>query len=152
MSQVRRRPRRREVITTPLTLDVARAALEAQPFSHLLGAELLEFGPEGALLHVAVRAEMRQQNGFVHGGVIAYLVDNALAFAAGAVLGPDVLTGGFTVDYLRPAAGVSLQARSTVVRAGSRTAVARCDVRATDDAGESALCAVGQGHVTRRGA
>ena len=149
MSQARRRHRSVEVTISPLTLDVARAALKAQPFSRFLGAELLEFGPDGAVLHLAVRPELRQQDGFVHGGVIAYLIDNAITFAAGSVLGREVLTGGFTVDYLRPASGGSLQARAFVVRAGSRTAVAQCDVQTIDEASDPVLCAIGQGHVSR---
>ena len=34
--------------------------------------------------------EPKQQNGFPHGGVLAYAADNAITFAAGTV----VLTGG----------------------------------------------------------
>jgi acyl-coenzyme A thioesterase PaaI-like protein len=44
-----------------LSLDQARAALAAQPFSRLLGAQLKSFGPDGVELEVPVRPEHRQQ-------------------------------------------------------------------------------------------
>src|SRR5215211_1100107 len=82
---------RRPEARSPVQVDIelARAALASQPFSVLLGSRLVEFDPEGATLELEVRNDLRQQHGFVHGGVISYLVDNAVTFAAGAVLGPD---------------------------------------------------------------
>jgi len=41
-----------------------------------------------AELKVAIKPELKQQNGFVHGGVISYAADNALTYAGGSVLGP----------------------------------------------------------------
>jgi uncharacterized protein (TIGR00369 family) len=129
-----------------IDIELARAALASQPFSVLLGCRLVEFGPEGATLELDLRDELRQQHGFVHGGVISYLMDNAITFAAGAMLGPDVVTGGFTIDYLRPATGTALTARAQCVHAGAAYAVVRCDV--FDHHGdEPRTCASGQGRV-----
>ena len=64
-------------------IDFGKQALAAQPFSSLVGAELLEFTPSTAVLRVAVRSDLKQQHGFVHGGVICYLADNALTYAGG---------------------------------------------------------------------
>lgn len=114
-----------------------------------LGARLVAFSRDGAVLHLPVRAELHQQHGFVHGGVLSYLVDNAITFAAGAVLGPDVVTGGFSIDYLRPATGSLLTAEARTVRAGAQQAVVRCEVMDHQD-DESRLCAIGQGRVLRR--
>jgi acyl-coenzyme A thioesterase PaaI-like protein len=80
----------------PPSLDQARAALAAQPFSRLLGAQLNRFGPDGVELEVPVRPAHRQQHGFAHGGLLGYAADNALTLVAGAVAGPDVLTAGYT--------------------------------------------------------
>ncbi len=101
-------------MTPPPELDLAaaRRLLDAQPFSRLLGARLTDFGDGGATLEIDIREDLHQQNGFLHGGVLAYAADNALTFAAGAVLGPAVLTGGFSVQYLRPATGRALRARA----------------------------------------
>lgn len=132
--------------TVPVDLDLARKALEAQPFSRLVGARLVAFGDGEAALEVDIREELHQQNGFVHGGVLAYAADNALTFAAGTALGPAVLTSGFSIQYVRPAAGRTLIARARVVHAGRRQATVRCDLLTVEGERES-LCAVAQGTV-----
>lgn len=128
-----------------LDLDFARRGLASQPFSRLLGARLTEFGDGAATLELDVREELQQQNGYLHGGVLAYAADNALTFAAGTVLGPAILTAGFTIDYLRPATGVALRARAVVVQAGRSRATCRCEVYTMDGEGAATLCAAAQG-------
>ncbi|MFF8606058.1 PaaI family thioesterase [Streptomyces sp. NPDC015346] len=130
-----------------LDLALARKVLDAQPFSRLLGARITAFGEGGATLEIPLREELRQQNGFVHGGVLSYAADNALTFAAGTALGGAVLTAGFSIQYVRPALGVTLLARAEVVHAGRRQAVVRCDLLTVDAEGAETLCAVAQGTV-----
>jgi uncharacterized protein (TIGR00369 family) len=84
------------------SIELARSVLAAQPFSSLLGADITRFEPGLVTLVVPLRAELLQQNGFVHGGVLAYAADNGITFAGGSVLGPDVLTSGLRVDYVSP--------------------------------------------------
>jgi uncharacterized protein (TIGR00369 family) len=86
-----------------LTLRDAQQVLAAQPFSVFLGARIAAFADGRMTLEVDLRDELLQQNGYLHGGVLAYAADNALTFAGGSALGPAVLTGGFTIDYLMPA-------------------------------------------------
>jgi uncharacterized protein (TIGR00369 family) len=128
-----------------LDLAAAREGLASQPFSRLLGARLTGFGDGAATLELDIREELQQQNGYLHGGVLAYAADNALTFAAGTVLGPALLTAGFTIDYLRPATGVTLRADAVVVRAGRSGATCRCDLYTVDGDGEAVLCAAAQG-------
>ncbi|MCF2532347.1 PaaI family thioesterase [Yinghuangia soli] len=135
--------------TPQLDLPTARKTLEAQPFSVLLGARLTEFGDGAATLEVQVRDELRQQNGFVHGGVLAYLADNSLTFAAGTALGPAVLTAGFSITYVRPAAGVALRARATVATATRGQAVCTCEITVIAADGTEKTCAVAQGTARR---
>lgn len=132
---------------TELDLRMAQKVLDSQPFSGLVGARITAFGDGGATLEVEVREELQQQNGYVHGGVLAYAADNSITFAAGTTLGPAVLTGGFSIQYIRPATGRTLIARAAVVHTGRRQAVVRCDLYAVDDGGAEALCAVAQGTV-----
>ncbi len=66
-----------------LTPEIARQALASQPFSVLVGARVAEFGDGGATLELDIRDDLRQQNGYLHGGVLAYAADNAITFAAG---------------------------------------------------------------------
>ncbi|MGW2657095.1 PaaI family thioesterase [Streptomyces sp. NPDC001478] len=132
---------------TGLDLRAAQKVLESQPFSTLVGARVTAFGDGAATLEIDSREELRQQNGFLHGGVLAYAADNALTFAAGTTLGPAVLTGGFSIQYLRPATGTTLVARAEVVHSGRRQAVARCDLSVVGEDGAETLCAVAQGTV-----
>jgi len=127
------------------SIDDAKAVLAAQPFSVLIGAEITEYGPDGSTLEIPLRPDLLQQFGFAHGGVLSYAADNALTFAAGAALGPSIVTTGFTIDYLRPAQGELLRATAKAVNATRRQALCRCEIYVVDSAGESKLCAAAQG-------
>jgi uncharacterized protein (TIGR00369 family) len=129
-----------------VTLEAARAALRSQPFSALLGAELTSFDSEATELRVPITDKLKQQHGFVHGGVISYAADNALTFAAGLALGPSIVTSEFKINYLRPASGEALVARASILHAGKSQAVCRCEVFAVAGA-ERVLCAVALGTV-----
>jgi uncharacterized protein (TIGR00369 family) len=126
-------------------MELARSVLAAQPFSALLGAEVVSFGDGVAELRLPIRDELRQQHGLVHGGVLDYLVDNAVTFAAGSVLGADIVTASLAVDYLRPARDGELRARAWVVHRSRSQAVVRCDVACDGD-----LCVTGSGRVSLR--
>ena len=62
-------------------LDRGRQVLRQQPFSVLLEAELTVFEPGRAELRLPIRHELKQQHGFVDGGAVSYLADNALTYA-----------------------------------------------------------------------
>ncbi len=79
--------------------ELGKEILESQPFSALLGTELEVFEPGTAVLTLAVREELKQQHGFVHGGVLSYLADNALTYAGGSVLG-DSVTSEYKINYI----------------------------------------------------
>lgn len=132
-------------MTATIDLDLAKKVLAAQPFADLVGTEIAEFGDGTATLVVPIRPEHGQQFGFVHGGVLAYAADNALTFAAGTALGPNVLTGGFAITYLRPAKGIRLRAVATVTGATRRQAVVRCEIYTENADADPVLCAVAQG-------
>lgn len=142
-------------MTTTMTvpaelLEHGRRVLAAQGFSVLLGTELLAFEPGRAELRLPVTPRLLQQNGFVHGGVLAYLADNALTYAGGSVLGTEVLTAEFKINYLKPAVGEALVAVASVVGSGKTQAVCRCDVYALGGA-EPRLCAAAQGTIRKAG-
>lgn len=126
-------------------LETGRAVLAAQPFSRLLGAELVAWSEGRAELALDLRPEHLQQHGVAHGGVVSYLADNALTYAGGSVLG-DCMTLEFKINYLRPARGERLLARASVSGSGRTQAVCRCDIVVLDG-GEERLCAVAQGTI-----
>ncbi len=129
-------------------LDPGRKILASQPFSALLGAELIALSGGAAEIRVPITRQLGQQHGFVHGGVVSYVADNALTFAGGTVLGPAVVTSEFKINYLRPARGDSLVARASVIHHGRRQAVCRCDVFGLEGDDE-VLCATAQGTISR---
>jgi uncharacterized protein (TIGR00369 family) len=122
-----------------------RSILDAQPFSVLIGAELVHLEPGKVELALDVTAQLLQQDGFVHGGVLSYLADNALTFAAGTALGVPAVTSEMKINYLRPAVGHRLIARAVAVHTGKTQSVARCDIFVVKDAEK--LCAVAQGTI-----
>jgi len=129
-------------------LEYYRGVLASQPFSASLGTRLDSIEPGRVQLSLPIKAELLQQHGFVHGGVIAYLADNALTFAGGSVLG-DSLTSEFKINYARPAIGPGmLIAEALSVADGKTQAVCRCDIYVSRDA-ERKLCAVAQGTIRK---
>lgn len=131
-------------------LAFGRRVLAAQPFSVLLGAELVALTRSSAELKVPIAPQLKQQHGFAHGGVVSYAADNALTYAGAGALGADVVTGEFKINYLRPALGDHIVARATVIHAGRTQAVCRCDVYVSKD-GVERLCATAQGTIARIG-
>ncbi len=125
--------------------DQAWLILQQQPFSRLVGARLTAFGDSRATLELDLRDDLKQQNGYAHGGVLAYAADNALTFAAGTVLGPSILTSGFTIDYLRPASGILLVAEAEVVESTRGRASVSCRVWSVDSNGVRTISAVALG-------
>lgn len=131
-------------------LDHGRAVLARQPFSALLGTRLDVLEPGRVEMSLPLRPELLQQHGFVHGGAISYLADNALTYAGGSLLG-DAVTSEFKINYLRPASdGDRLLAIATALKGGKTQAVCRCDVYLVrgDD---RQLCAAAQGTIHKLG-
>lgn len=123
-------------------LEMARMVLAAQPFSRLLGTRITAFEHGSATLELDLDDDLRQQRGFAHGGVLAYLADNAITFAAGSVLGPSVVTSGLGVEYLQPARTGPLVAVASVGHATERQAVCRVAISSPDG-----TCALALGRV-----
>ncbi|HTD02177.1 PaaI family thioesterase [Undibacterium sp.] len=126
--------------------EFARQVFESQPFSRFIGARLTNSGPQSAELSIPIVDHLKQQHGFVHGGVISYLADNSITFAGGLALGGNALTSEFKINYLKPAVGSLLIARANAISVGKRQAVCQCQIYAVDD-GEEKLCAIAQGTV-----
>jgi uncharacterized protein (TIGR00369 family) len=117
----------------PLTSEEeerVREAFERVPFVHLLKVELGEVRRGVATLYLEVRDELRQNNGVVHGGVIASLVDTAAAFAIITSLekGQTTTTVDLTIHYLRPLLRGRITAEARVLRVGRRILTIRIDV------------------------
>ncbi|MFE6098257.1 PaaI family thioesterase [Streptomyces massasporeus] len=131
------------------TLETAQQALISQPFSRLIGARLTGYTQSEVELTIDLTERLHHQYGAVHGGVICYAADNALAFAATTELGKGTATAGLNINFLRPARGSLLIARATVIHATGRQAVCRCEVYTVDHTGEREHVATATGTVVR---
>ena len=68
-------------------LAIGQKVLASQPFSVLIGATLVRLEAGVAEIHIPVEQALKQQHGFLHGGVISYAADNAITFAGGSCSG-----------------------------------------------------------------
>ncbi len=127
--------------------NMGQEVLRSQAFSRLLGTKLVAFLPGTAVLEIPITEHLLQQNGFVHGGVLSYAADNALTFVGGSILGSNVLTSEYKINYLKPAIGQTLIARASVVYAGKRQAVCRCEVFTINGQSKESLCATALGTI-----
>jgi uncharacterized protein (TIGR00369 family) len=102
--------------------------VERQGFMNHVGAELCELARGSCTLAVDRRPELLQQHGLFHGGVTAFLIDNATTIAAAASRGQPALTAEYKLNLLSPASGERLICRARVIRPGRQVAVVAADV------------------------
>jgi uncharacterized protein (TIGR00369 family) len=100
------------------------------PFVSLLGIELESAEPGAAVMSLAVRDELKRDNGVMHGGAIATLIDTCTAFAIIPLLGKDEhsVTVDLTISYLRPLTTGTARASARILREGSRVIVLSAEV------------------------
>ncbi|MBW1998845.1 MAG: PaaI family thioesterase [Deltaproteobacteria bacterium] len=72
----------------------------------------------------------RQQDGFVHAGVMATMADHTAGYAAFTTVSKDfqILTIEFKINFLRPALGEALSCRAKVIREGSKIIISESEV------------------------
>ena len=124
-----------EKLTTE-QIERIQKALASVPFAKLLGIELETVAPGTATLSLQITNDLKQNNGVVHGGAIASLIDSATAFAIISVLPPDekATTADLTISYLRPLKEGRAHSTARVLRVGRRLIVVSAEL--VDDAGK----------------
>ena len=127
--------------------ELGKKVLGDQPFSQYMGVEMTLFEQGKAELTLTIREELKQNHGFVHGGVIGFLADNCLGCVAASVYG-NCVTSEYKINFLRPAIGESLIAKASLLSVGKRQAVCECNVYTLSESGE-VLVAVAQGTVNK---
>jgi acyl-CoA thioesterase len=115
----------------PARVARARAAFAAVPYAKLIGLELGEISPGAVSIHLDVRNDLKQNQGVIHGGAVASLIDTAAALAVLTQLDTNerVSTTDLTIHYLRPASSGRLTAEARIVRGGRRLFVLSVEVR-----------------------
>lgn len=96
----------------------------------LIGAELTRVDPGLIEITLPYRADLAQQHGYLHAGIVTTIADSACGYAAYSLMPPnsEVLSVEFKVNLLRPAKGETFLAVAEVVKSGKTLTVVRADV------------------------
>lgn len=118
-----------------------------QPIMNLIGARLTLVEPGVVEITLPYRADLAQQDGYLHAGIVTTIADSACGYAAYSVMpaGSEVLSVEFKVNLLRPAQGVTFVARAEVIKAGRTLTVVRADVFGIAENADRELVATMQG-------
>lgn len=87
---------------------------------------------------VKIEEHHRQQDGFIHAGLMATMADHTAGYAAFTTVPEEfrILTIEFKINFLRPAFGNSLVCRSRVIREGNQIIISESevfDIRSEDE-------------------
>jgi uncharacterized protein (TIGR00369 family) len=134
-----------EVVTTadppaldPQTENRIRKSIGRQTLLSTLGVSIAALSAGHVELDLPYRADLCQQNGYLHAGAVTALADSACGYAAASLMPDDrdVLTVEFKVNLLSLARGDRFRAVGDVVRAGRTLTVCSAEVVAWADDGD----------------
>lgn len=115
-----------------------RESFTRQRVMELIGARLTRVEPGVVEIEVPTRADLTQQDGYMHAGIVTTALDSACGYAAYSLMSADssVLSVEFKVNLLAPARGKTISVRAEVKRAGRTLTVCSADAYA-----DGKLCA-----------
>ncbi len=121
-----------------------RASFGRQRIMATIGAALTRVEPGAVEITLPFRADLTQQHGFLHAGIIATILDSACGYAAFSLMPADVavLTVEYKINLLRPAAGDVFVACGRVMKAGQTLTVCTGEVVAQSGGAEKAVAAM----------
>jgi uncharacterized protein (TIGR00369 family) len=121
-----------------------RDRFSAQTAMDTIGARVSRVRLGEVEIELPAAPHIRQQQGFVHGGVIAMVLDSACGFAAFTVMpeGVEVVSVEFKINFLKPALGERFLARGRVLRAGRALTACQGEVYAVTNGREEAVAAM----------
>ena len=114
----------------PAFAEEIKQSFAKQTVMGLIGAELGRVEPGLVEITLPYRADLAQQNGYLHAGIVTTIADSACGYAAYSLMPPNsaVLSVEFKVNLLRPAKGETFLASAEVVKSGKTLTVVRADV------------------------
>jgi uncharacterized protein (TIGR00369 family) len=112
----------------------------ANPFFSLMGIDVAEMDAGSAMLSMEVRPDMHNGVGWLQGGILAAIADEAMALALYPLLTADegIATISESTSFIRGIRSGRITARGTVVRKGRRVAFCEAEVL-SDDSGKTIL-------------
>jgi 1,4-dihydroxy-2-naphthoyl-CoA hydrolase len=117
------------------SLSKTHLPLQITGFDEVVGLEILSLGDEEATGRVAVRDEIRQPAGLVHGGVYAAVAESLTSLATAQAVGEGKLAQALSsqTSFLRPVTGTTIHAAARRRHRGRTTWVWEVDI--ADDEG-----------------
>lgn len=114
----------------PTFAEEIKQSFAKQTVMSLIAAQLTRVEPGLVEISLGYRADLAQQHGYLHAGIITTIADSACGFAAYSLMPPnsEVLSVEFKVNLLRPAKGETFSAVAEVVKPGKTLTVVRADV------------------------
>ena len=127
----------------PVFAEEIKRSFAKQTIMGLIGAELSRVEPGVVEITLPYRADLAQQHGYLHAGIVTTIADSACGYAAYTLMPPksEVLSVEFKVNLLRPAKGEMFLAAAEVVKSGKMLTVVRADVFGLDQSGRRELVA-----------
>jgi uncharacterized protein (TIGR00369 family) len=127
----------------PSFAEEIKASFAKQTIMGLIGAELSRVEPGIIEITLPYRADLAQQHGYLHAGIVTTIADSACGYAAYSLMPPksEILSVEFKVNLMRPAKGEMFVALAEVVKSGRTLTVVRADVLGVDHTGKRELVA-----------
>ncbi|MEM7245753.1 MAG: PaaI family thioesterase [Acidobacteriota bacterium] len=118
-----------------------RDSFEKQAAMHRIGATLERVTPGEVDILLPYDAELTQQHGFMHAGMISTVLDSACGYAAFTLMPVDagVLAVEFKINLVAPAEGKSFLARGRVIRPGRTITACQGEAIARSATGEKTI-------------
>lgn len=109
-----------------------------QGFIADLGIEAVHYERGYLESRLMVRPRHRQQDHYIHAGVLATMADHTAGYAAFSLIPEDfrILTIEFKINFLQPAFGQSLVCKARIIREGGKVFVGESDVYDWQSRGE----------------
>jgi len=122
----------KRMTTEAETIATLKAAAASEPVASYLGMKLVELAPGYAKVQMQLKPEHRNFNGYVFGGIIAAVADQAFAYGSNSLAYPSVATQ-FNTNFINaPGAGDLLTAECRVLHSGKRAGVSEITVTNQD--------------------
>jgi uncharacterized protein (TIGR00369 family) len=120
--------------------EIRRIGRQANPFFCMTGIDVVVVEKGRAVLRMPVRPEMHNGAGWLQGGMLVALADEAMALALYTLLANDegIATIAESTSFIRGVQKGSILAEARVIKKGRRVAFMEAEVRA-DDTGKTLL-------------
>ncbi len=118
------------IISDPEFRTRCAESFASQTFLRAIGARMASIEAGFCVLELPTRADLCQQDGYIHAGITTTLADTAGGYAAFSLMpaGSSVLTTELKINLVSPAKGDKLVARAEVLKPGRTLTIVRADV------------------------